>query len=80
MNPAWPLELLFCWGCQVNQPALTRVPKAEDELGGLLFSRGPSNIHTAELGSLIEPHLSDSVVQAGMSPVFRHLANRRRLE
>ena len=42
--------------CQVSQPALTRVPKAEDELGGLLFSRGPSNIHTAELGSLIEPH------------------------
>jgi DNA-binding transcriptional LysR family regulator len=52
--------------CQVSQPALTRgIRKMEDELGGLLFSREPNNIHMTELGRLIEPHLTESAAQAG---------------
>ena len=37
----------------------------EDELGGLLFSREPNNIHMTELGRLIEPHLTEIMAQAG---------------
>ena len=36
--------------CQVSQPALTRgIQKMEDELGGLLFSREPNNVHMTDL-------------------------------
>ena len=52
--------------CHVSQPALTRaIRKMEDELGGLLFSREPNNIHLTALGRLIEPHLSEIVAHAG---------------
>ena len=52
--------------CQVSQPALTRgIQKMEDELGGLLFSREPNNVHMTDLGRLIEPRLAEIMAQAG---------------
>jgi DNA-binding transcriptional LysR family regulator len=52
--------------CQVSQPSLTRgIQKMEDELGGLLFSREPNNVHMTDLGRLIEPHLDEIMAQAG---------------
>jgi DNA-binding transcriptional LysR family regulator len=52
--------------CHVSQPALTRaIRKIEEELGGLLFSREPNNIHMTDLGRLIEPHLTEIMAHAG---------------
>jgi LysR family transcriptional regulator, hydrogen peroxide-inducible genes activator len=46
--------------CNVGQPALTRaIRRMEEELGGPLFSREPSNTRLTALGKLIEPHLTE---------------------
>jgi LysR family transcriptional regulator, hydrogen peroxide-inducible genes activator len=56
--------------CNVGQPALSRaIRRMEEELGGLLFSRGRNKTHLTELGRLIEPHLSEAVARTSEAKV-----------
>ncbi len=51
--------------CSVAQPSLTRaIMNLEQELGGKLFHRERNNTHLTELGRMMEPYLSEILVQS----------------
>ena len=51
--------------CNVTQPALSRtIRKLEQELGGLLFRRGPHQVGLTSLGCLVRPQLEEIAARA----------------